>query len=169
MTFRNCKFLKLAQSTVFTCPTCTDVVFRFKTMQRCWRQHSLPPSFLVKCFFEINVFHRADLIWFCVALLEGAISKVQHLNKNRALCLSHSLPSTDYFHIYYLIFISIHTMSPRSRHCHLLHYKKSLIHEFKENIRNMPRASELIRAKLVFHPSLSDLRSSSPSTPPLPS
>ena len=59
--------------------------------------------------------------FYCASRLEGDVSKVWHLNKNNALYVSPSLASTDYFPIYYLIFILIHTTA-WSRYCCLLHF-----------------------------------------------
>lgn len=113
---------------------------------------------------QISISHQAELIWFCAALLDGAISEVWHLNKNSVLYVGHQLPSTDYFHSYYLISDSHNSVEqalPRPS------FHRCLIRKM-ENIGNMPRASELVREQCWYF-TQSDLESPSFLSPPLPS
>lgn len=141
-----------AQSVVVTCPTGLAIqVF----ISKLYEDFECSIFYLPKLLFynikkiQINISYQAELIWFCVALLDSAISEVWHLNKNSVLYVGHQLPSTDYFHIYYLISDS-HNSSVEQA-LPLPSFHRCLIREM-ENIGNTPRASELVRAMLVFHP-----------------
>lgn len=125
--------------------------------------------FLVKCIFPNKQIppSRVDFD-FVLHSQKVLFLKVQHLTKEKAFVLEpltsiHRL--SDLTHLY---FNSHNNSMKQALPSPLL--QKGLIREL-ENGRNMPRASELIRAKLMLHPSLSDLGSNSPSllTNPLPS